>query len=191
MFGESASLVLKTSDLTAGTTNQIGSADTYMTNMTWNNINLRTILGAMYDKYDKFSLVPVFMQSVTGSASFGTNAEDRIVTLNISGLPFTNNTYNSSTLTNSTSSVLNIVKFLTNSTTSTTSYNYGNILTFTKNQELVNLNIFYQRINKNGNGNYSILTTSAFPDCIFTFNIYGIDKHDRVVDLNSSRMFGH
>ena len=39
---ESASLILKTSDLTAGTTNQIGSADTYLTNMTWNNINLNS-----------------------------------------------------------------------------------------------------------------------------------------------------
>jgi hypothetical protein len=65
----------------------------------------------------------------------------------------------------------------------------GTVLTFTKNQELVNLNISYQRTNLNGNGNYNIITTAAFPHVVFIFNIYGITKSDRVGDLNSSRIF--
>ena len=51
---ESASLVLRTSDLPNGT-NNIGSSDQFYTNMTWSNISLRTLLGSMYEKYDKFA----------------------------------------------------------------------------------------------------------------------------------------
>ena len=56
---ESASLILRTGDLPSNSSNNVGSADLYYTNMTWYNINLRTLLGNMYDKYDKFNLVPV------------------------------------------------------------------------------------------------------------------------------------
>jgi hypothetical protein len=183
---ECASLILRTNDLTAGATNAVGSADTSLTNFTWNNINLRTLLGAMYDKYDKFCLVPVYIQSANGSSNFGSLPDDKVCSININGLPFINNNYNFPTLTNQSSAVFNVVRFITNSTTSTP-YTYGNILTFTKNQELVNINIFYQRINKNAAGNYSIQTAFAFPHCIFTFNIYGIPKD--VGDINASRMF--
>ena len=186
---ECASIILRTADLTANQTTNIGTADAYLTNMVWSNINLRTVLGAMYDKFDKFALVPVSFQSVTGAATFGNALDDRIVALNIAGLPFTNNVYNSNSKTNVGSAVFNVVKFQTSISISSTP---GNILMFTKNQELVNLNIFYQRVSKNGNNpaTYDIVQgVSPFPDCIFTFNIYGIDKHDRVADLNSSRMF--
>ena len=40
-----ASLILKTSDLTANSITEIGEANQYMTSMTWYNINLRTLLG--------------------------------------------------------------------------------------------------------------------------------------------------
>lgn len=187
MFSESASLVLKTSDLPANGTNNIGSSDQYYTNMTWSNINLRTLLGNMYDKYDKFALVPVAYQSNIGDGTFGATSDDRIVTINIAGLPFTNNVYNSSSKTNQVSSTFYVTRFVQNTFMAGTTG--GSVLTFTKNQELVNLNIFYQRIAVNGSGNYNITTTTAFPQMVFTFNIFGISKTDRVADMNSSRMF--
>jgi len=55
---ESATLILRSNDLTLGATNAVGTADTFLLNMTWNNINLRTLLGSMYEKYDRFVLVP-------------------------------------------------------------------------------------------------------------------------------------
>ncbi len=183
---ESASLVLRSSDLPNGT-NSVGTSDQFYTNMTWANINLRTLLGSMYDKYDKFALVPVGFQSNMGDGTFGNTNDDRIVSVNISGLPFTNNNYNSNTKTNQNSSVIYVTRFISNS--SINSSTGGTVLTFTKNQELVNLNISYQRTSLNGNGNYNIITTAAFPHVIFTFNIYGITKSDRVGDLNSSRIF--
>jgi len=184
---ESASLILRTSDLTANSTNSVGTSNLYYTNMTWENINLRTLLGNMYDKYDRFAFVPVSFQSNMGDATFGSTNDDRIVSVNISGLPFTNNNYSSSSKTNQINSVIYVTRFLSSS--SINSSTGGTILTFTKNQELVNLNISYQRTSLNGNGNYNIITTAAFPHVIFTFNIYGISKTDRIGDMNSSRIF--
>ena len=155
--------------------------------MTWSNINLRTLLGAMYDKYDKFALVPVSYQSNLGDATFGASSDERVVTINIAGLPFTNNVYNSSSKTNQTSSVIFSARFVQNNFAERSTG--GVVLTFTKNQELVNLNIFYQRVALNGSGNYNITTTTTYPHMVFLFNIYGITKSDRVGDLNSSRIF--
>ena len=184
---ESASLVLKSSDLPANGANNIGSSDQFYTNMTWSNINLRTLLGSMYDKYDQFALVPVAYQSNIGDGNFGATSDDRIVTINIAGLPFTNNVYNTYTKTNQTSSTLYVTRFVQNTFMAGTTG--GSVLTFTKNQELVNLNIFYQRIAVNGNGNYNITSTTAYPHVCFTFNIFGINKTERTPDMNSSRMF--
>ncbi len=184
---ESATLVLRTSDLPANSSNNVGSADQFYTNMTWSNINLRTLLGAMYDKYDKFALVPVSYQSNLGDAVFGASSDERVVTINISGLPFTNNNYNSGLKTNQTSSVIFSARFVQNNFAERSTE--GVVLTFTKNQELVNLNIFYQRVAINGSGNYNITTTTTYPHMVFLFNIYGITKSDRVGDLNTSRLF--
>ena len=184
---ESASLVLRVGDLTANATNTVGTSDQHYTNMTWSNINLRTLLGDMYDKYDKFALVPVSYQSAVAGPSIGAGNDDRCVSINISGLPFTNNVYNCSSKTNQTSSIIYSARFVQNNFAEKTTG--GVVLTFTKNQELVNLNIFYQRVAINGSGNYNITTTTAYPHMVFIFNIYGITKSDRVGDLNSSRIF--
>ena len=52
----SARLVLKTSDLTANSTTNNGSCDQYRTSFTWFNINLRMLLGDMYNQYDYFNI---------------------------------------------------------------------------------------------------------------------------------------
>jgi hypothetical protein len=186
---ECATLVLRTADLPANSSNAVGSTNQYITNMTWNNINLRTLLGSMYEKYDRFALVPTQIQSITAFSGVGTTGDDRNIMIFISGLPFINNTYNVSTLTNQNSAFINFIKFLTSNTASASTT--PNILLFSKNQELVNLNIYYQRINKNGNTppTYDPVTTAAFPQMLFAFNIYGIEKTDRIPDSNGSRIF--
>jgi hypothetical protein len=183
---ESASLVLRVGDLTANATTSVGTSDQYYTNMTWSNINLRTLLGAVYDKYDTFALVPVSFQSAVAGATIGATNDDRTVSINIAGLPFINNNYNSATKTNQNSAVIYTTRFIVSASIASTMG--GTVLTFAKNQELVNLNIFYQRISVNA-GSYNVTTTLAFPHMIFVFNIYGITKSNRVEDLNTSRLF--
>ena len=134
----------------------------------------------MYDKYDRFALVPVrYQTSAATGTTFGTEASDRTVSLNIAGLLFTNNVYNSALETNSSSAVLGSVQIDNSAVGVSTSLIGGTMstLTFTKNQELVNLNIYYKRLTKSG-GSYDIATTNYYPDAIFIFNIYGIDKHE-------------
>ena len=187
----SATLVLRTADFALNDTNSVGTADQYNTNWTWSNLNLRTLLGDMYNKYDQFALVPIrYQTSAATGVTFGTNPSDRTVSLNIAGLPFTNNNYNSALKTNSSNTIFGSVQIDNSAVGTSTSLLGGSMstLTFTKNQELVNLNIYYKRLAKTG-GSYDIATTAYYPDAIFIFNIYGIDKHDRVPDLNSSRIF--
>ena len=102
---ESASLVLRVGDLPNNGSNNVGSCDAYHTNMTWNNINLRTLLGDVYDKYDEFALVPVVAASGFANNTFGSFSDDRITQVYISGLPFTNNVYNTFSKTNTNVSV--------------------------------------------------------------------------------------
>ena len=52
-------LVLKTNVLPMdGTTNAYGTSNAMNTSFTWTNINLRTLLGDMFDKYDRYLLYP-------------------------------------------------------------------------------------------------------------------------------------
>ena len=189
---ECASLILNTCDLPINASNNVGTLDQYITNATWNNINMRTLLGDMYDKYDRFALVPVSYQSGPLAAiNFGTAADDYLLTLNIAGLPFTNNTYNTGTKTNTSYATFSSV-ILLQTTTTPPNYNMNNnsVLTFTKNQELVNLNIFYKRMFITaGNNNVAPNVNTTYPHFIVMFNIFGVDKHDRIKDLNSSRLF--
>ena len=57
-YQEIACLVLKTSVLPMdGTTNHYGTSNSTNTIFTWTNINLRTLLGDMFDKYDRYLLL--------------------------------------------------------------------------------------------------------------------------------------
>ena len=52
---EHAQLILRGYELPLVESN-IGFINATATNLTWKNINLRTLLGPMYDKYDTFNL---------------------------------------------------------------------------------------------------------------------------------------
>jgi hypothetical protein len=161
---ECASFVLRTNDAVS---------DTNLINHTWKNINLRTLMGNdMYDKYDLFMLKPILIATAANPPSnWGTTPDDRNIVLNMQGLPF-KNYFNSTTLT--TTSSCPFGSLITRITGIQTSINGGTILTFGKYQELVDLNIFYSRLNKNASGNYRTQTTNPFPHFVFSFEIYGI-----------------
>jgi len=162
---ECASFVLRTNDATISNTN--------LTTHTWSNICLRTLLGDMYDKYDTFMLKPVYIASAAPPAlQAGSQPDDRMLVFNIEGLPFTNN-LNSTTLTKLQSCVFGTLVLRV---TLMTGINGGIPLTFEKYQELTDLTIFYNRVNKNGNNNYQVQTNNPYPHMVFSFEIYGIDK---------------
>ena len=58
MNTECATFHLNTTDISTSTDiyTQYGSINAYRNDITWNNVSLRTILGDMYNKYDKFNI---------------------------------------------------------------------------------------------------------------------------------------
>ena len=125
---QNASLVLKSCD---------GISDTSKVNITWNNINLRTLLGDMYDQFDMFNLcLNTVSHSNSALTNANTNIDQRNVILNVSGgLPWINQTYITSYLSN-TSSVVVLWTFLFGTTSSQYFYSSNIIIsTFGKNQE--------------------------------------------------------
>ena len=172
-----ATLVLRSDDVPTNSYDNTGGSDTYNTSFTWNNINMRSVLGDMYDKYDDFNIANSFL-SVSYCPVYGTTAGDRAVSFNISGLTFKNSSYSFPNKGN-----IQSCQFLTaifgNSTTAASSGAQNvdtTALAFTKN-ELVNITIFYTRIFKNTTTlNYNIATTTSFPAVQFTFKITGIPR---------------
>ena len=148
-----ASLVLKTTDCTSnsdyivpGLASVRGNCVTNakLSSITWNNINLRTLLGKMYDDYDLFNLC-LNTISTSQANNIDTNADSKNVTVRISGLPFVNQTYNCKNGFNSALTTIGTFNFV--SSGATTQYYYSNnIATFGKNQEICNITIEYARI---------------------------------------------
>ena len=179
-----AALMLKTSDLTADSITEIGEANLHMTSMTWYNINLRTLLGDMYDDYDIFNLsFNTYTSAVVGSGATlaGASLDDRQLLVKISGLPFLNQTYDVAKGHNTSSTYMGSI-YLTSAQSSYQTFNGFNVATFGKNQELVNITITYERVVD------SALPTTAnvFPASVFFFSIIGIEKDKG--NKNSSRI---
>jgi hypothetical protein len=177
---EQATLILRSGDLIKGAVNQYGSCDVNLTNFTFNNINLRTLLGDMYDKYDLFNICLANVTQANGNANFGDTPDDIIVQIYLKGLPFLHQTYSVSDCCNNEGmgTVIGIYPF---SVASYFSFNYNHFhcATFSKNQEQANINIYYQRIYPipiDGVTTYNINTLNPFPEVIFKFKIYGIEK---------------
>ena len=185
LFNQKSTLTLRTEDLTIGSTTNIGSCDALNNNFTWNNINMRQILGREYDKYDDFNISLNFISSGFGTVVYGADAGDRLINMNMSGLTFKNNCYNTATQSNQQS--VNIYSYLFSNSTATGAASQINIdnnsFTFSK-DELVNISINYTRTFKSSAGNYTIIQNTAansiFPPVVFVFKITGIPIPDDV-----------
>jgi hypothetical protein len=176
-----ASLVLRSSDLTLGTTNQYGSCDANRLTQTWNNINLRTLLGDMYDKYDLFNICLNTITTAVAGA-IGGAAEDRNVIIKLSGLPFVNQTY--SVKQGCNTNVCPISSFLfAQNTTATQLFYSNNCYTFGKSQQSCNLTIQYGRVLDDA----LPTTVIAFPNIVLIFDIVGVSK-DNLVNSSTQQL---
>jgi len=177
---ENASLVLKSSDLTLNGTNGVGTCDQYRITMTWNNINLRTVLGDMYDKYDTFNLYLNFIGSATSNANLGNSNDDRQIIVNMKGLPWINQTYSVANISNTDTKVLGIFEFVTDQSQV---LNFTDtVTTFGKSQEQCNITIYYSKILDSTTPS----TTEAFPNVIFIFGIFGVGEPKK--DITNQRI---
>jgi hypothetical protein len=172
----SCRLVLKTSDLTANASTNIGTCDQYRTTFTWNNINLRMLLGDMYDQYDYFNILLTLASSTLSNAAAGAGtAEDRQVYVKMSGLPFINQCYNQATGNNGIFTTITTLSISTGTATSQQYYNNtANVCTFNKDQDQCNITISFFRVSDDTKP----ILTASWPQFAFFFSIVGIDKPD-------------
>jgi hypothetical protein len=85
---EQANFTLSTRILSAGATNAFGTMNATMTNFTFTNVNMRRIIGTLWDKYNKFNLICASYG--TGSVATSLSGNQRLQWFQISGLQFIN-----------------------------------------------------------------------------------------------------
>jgi len=171
---ENASLVLSTYN---GATSNNGAS------CTWSNINMRVLLGPLYDKYDCFNLtLNTIVSGVTaaglGTSTFGTSASgegDRNLLIKVSGIPFINNSYVVGSTYNVNQSAAILGSFYMARSQVNTQYFYSsNIAMFGKNQDIANLTIDLVRLDFST----PISAGVPYPNFVYIFDIFGIPKDD-------------
>lgn len=172
-----AKLVLKTYDLETGNQTQIGDCSVDRNQVTFNNIDLRNLLGDMYDKFDTFNLSLNTFSSAAAPALIGTDINDTQLLLKISGLPWLNQSYNQPSGNKSNSVLFASVYFVASVCTYQTFQN--NYITFAKNQEKVNITIEYIRVFD------GLSPATELPQACFIFDIIGVKEKDK----NGSRLY--
>lgn len=181
---ENANLVLRSADLPIYPgTKSIGKVnDANYTSSTWYNINLRSILGTMYDKYDKFNISLNSVSSGNGDDGLTTNPDDRNAIIYMSGLNFINNSYSVATGHNTGSCALGTIQFVPSGgpgvvgtsvtgTTTTQYFNGDNYNTFGKTCDNVNITIYFESVSTT-----DFINPWKFPECVYFFKIYGISN---------------
>ena len=85
---ELANFTLTTQILSAGATNAFGTMNSTFTTFNFTNVNMRRIIGTMWDKYDKFNLVCANVG--VGNTSSTISSIQRFMFFQIQGLQFIN-----------------------------------------------------------------------------------------------------
>ena len=80
---ESVTLYLNGNNLTSGSTNNYGYSNSLNTNLRFDNINMKLLLGSLVEKYTRFNI-----SLKTVSCQLGINGPPAMVNIKISGLNF-------------------------------------------------------------------------------------------------------
>ena len=182
-----ARLVLKTSSLSGG---DIINSD--FLEYVFRNIDLRILLGDMYDKYELFNLsLKSITSSVGGSIGtnttkddgFGTNLNQLSVSIYMSGLPFCNQSYKADT--NSITNEVLLTNLIFKRDVSTELFLNDQYITFNKNQLKSDLKFRYECISS---GVIPADSTIAYPHLVYTFEIYGVDEPKSINQIMNQRI---
>ena len=184
----SVRLVLRTWDLEYNGRTTYGFCDEFGTDFTWYNINLRMLLGDLYDQYDFFnmSLISVSLSrcnALDPATADDNDYENRNVQIKMSGLPFMNQTYSQTTRNNIGFATIGVLNIPTTAITTNQFYNNtSNVITFRKDQDLCTINISFYRVYDDEKPDLNADTEN--PNFVFIFTIIGIDKADNPDRIN-------
>lgn len=143
----------------------------------WYNINLRTLLGDLYDKFDTFNLCLTSISCGAPADGIGTqylnsDIDNGHLSVYISGLPFINNTYSVYNMCNTAEASIAVFTYPTATTAiGYRVYNDAGILTFGKSQELCNIKISLRRVYDDEEPD----TINFLPITNFMFTIVGVE----------------
>ena len=202
MEQEIATLVLNTLDISSDTSvptyynnildNQFGTITNNRCTITWKNVNLRNILGPLYDRYETFNL---YLYQISQSGGFLTvpaaapsSNPFLLVDVRLNGLPFLNNTYNNFTRNNT--DFVYLTSYLLNNAASsgvgivTPMFN-PTIFTFGKSTDNVNITIDMKCVNTKAYP--TMVADQSFGTFNFMFKIKGIPSKTNSYK-NASRM---
>ena len=165
-----------------GTTNAYGTSNSMNNIFTWTNINLRTLLGDMFDKYDRFLLLLQNISNASPTATPGASVDDRAFLINMNGLSFINSNYVQKFQSN-TGSVIICPYIVSGTNAQSQLYNNFAVATFIKQNDIVNITINYTRIEDD----VAVSTTAVYGHACFIFNIVGLEEY-RVKDVMNNRL---
>jgi len=144
------SLVLRVSAISADNapgayplSNSIGAISAGRLSYTWYSLDMKEILGDLYDKFDYFLLRLTCVQLDQGIGAYGTTTNDRLINFHTSGPQWINSTYNVVNKRSRAEAVIGAMTFPGNPTINTTYFNDNFTTTFQKTPTMdftINLN---------------------------------------------------
>lgn len=152
-----------------------GSINRWQSQMTWNNINLRSVLGSLYKEGAKYNLkLESITFSLTSNLALCTTSENnRAFNVFISGFPFMSSYSSNRNLVNE--GLLSSVRVPSGAQHYIFNYN-NNELTFDlarlNGQNSVDITIQFRDLLLNSTEPIGALNTHAFPNSQFVFSIY-------------------
>ena len=174
---ESISLALKTFDINSSdgqadyynvtvTTNK-GKVFNSRTGYTWNNVNIRNLLGDWYNKYDKFNICLVSVNQSYQAAQYTNNilqySSNYVVSVKMSGLQWLSS-YDQATKNNTNIQIVGVRNF--NESNNVIGNNY---ITFLKGSQITNITISLHSLT--GDASLVSAQASTFGHMTFLFNI--------------------
>ena len=146
--------------------------------ITWKNVNIRTCLGELYLKYDRFNLKMTSAQIRHNTAAAVTDAQFLVY---IDGLPFSSGSCYNTRLGPTSQSCIGAVDFTTTTTIGRTTSLLSGLVSFEKpRQDVINITVELKNSSiLSGNplvNGYAEKTTMALGHWSIVCDIYGIEK---------------
>lgn len=181
---ENISLCLKTTQISTSLTfgdyydttvsTSTGQVTNNRTTYTWYNINLRNLLGPLYNKYNKFNIcLNNIGTSMQGGSLNTTN--DRQLQVKMSGLQWLSS-YNQSTGNNDQNKVIKLIQLSTAASTADVLQFNEQYHTFLKGSDVVDITINLHNISTDTNWGKPISNAYLLGHMIFNFNIQGVPE---------------
>ena len=169
---ECATFHLNTTDIdlqsVGNVNNQYGSVNQFRNDFTWYNVSFKTILGDMFEKYDKFNIkLSSIMYGSIAAPSAAPGA--LLLKVNLGGLPFSNCTYDTITNSNSSNCIVGSYTLAVNGTQMY--YNDDNVFCVEKPSATCNVRIYLTTL-----GDAVPNWNTMGPQVDFYFRIYVVKK---------------